>query len=285
MQSQCTQQFYQDPISLQKAADYTGFTTDELILKAAIGKLPVCFHYYGFVGLFRATAKDGPIVRFSPHTPNDDDDTLPPHPGDFFIVSGVFRSFKQPVILCRHPAEVWFCPAAIEAITISSEFEQPPVVPDGFALGRVDAASRCLDDSQVSIDDWLFLPEDLDRLTKDAAEQPAAEQPAVEQPATPDSLTVNDAPEGKPADGEGQAEIGPPTEHNPIPVQRQQFQEREILRVISELGHKADALPKPIPSKPGAKAAVRGKLPTLSPKVFDLAWERLRKDRRIQYAE
>jgi len=187
MQSQCTQQFYQEPISLQKAADYTGFTTDELILKAAIGKLPVCFHYYGFVGLFQATAKDGPIVRFSPHTPNDDDDALPPHPGDFSVVSGIFRSFKEPVILCRNPADVWFCPAAIEAITISSESEQLPVVPDGFALGRVDAVSRCLDDSPVRIDDWLFLREDLARVAAESRLPPATLPPAPVAPEVTDA--------------------------------------------------------------------------------------------------
>ena len=64
------------------------------------------------------------------------------------------------------------------------------------------------------------------------------------------------------------------------PLQRQQFQENEILRVINELGYTATALPKTIPGKPGVKKKVREKL-KLPISVFDKAWERLRADERI----
>jgi hypothetical protein len=64
------------------------------------------------------------------------------------------------------------------------------------------------------------------------------------------------------------------------PLQQQQFQENEILRVINELGYTASALPKTLPGKPGVKKKVREKL-KLSIRVFDKAWERLRADKRI----
>lgn len=59
------------------------------------------------------------------------------------------------------------------------------------------------------------------------------------------------------------------------PLLQQRHQEQEILRVIRELGEEPKNLPKQKPGKAGVKAAVRAKLP-FSPKVFDLAWERLR---------
>lgn len=61
----------------------------------------------------------------------------------------------------------------------------------------------------------------------------------------------------------------------PLPAQR--WQENEILRVIGELGHDPRKLPKNKPGKAGVKAEVRALL-SFSPKVFELAWERLRKD-------
>ena len=59
------------------------------------------------------------------------------------------------------------------------------------------------------------------------------------------------------------------------PLQRQRFQETEILRVINELGYTATALPKNKSGKPGVKAAVREKL-TFSVTIFNKAWDRLR---------
>ena len=67
------------------------------------------------------------------------------------------------------------------------------------------------------------------------------------------------------------------------PLQRQPHQEMEILRVITELGYDATALPKNAPGKPGAKKEVRHRL-NYSDSVFDGAWERLRKDQRIKDA-
>ena len=58
------------------------------------------------------------------------------------------------------------------------------------------------------------------------------------------------------------------------PMYQQAFQEKEILRVIAELGHDPKKLPKDTPGKNGIKHAVRNQL-TMSVKVFDKAWERL----------
>jgi hypothetical protein len=71
----------------------------------------------------------------------------------------------------------------------------------------------------------------------------------------------------------------------PPPVQRQQYQEQEILRAIRAAGYEPLRLPSAKAGTPGAKAAVRkavsfGKTGT----VFDKAWERLRKSGQIQDA-
>lgn len=65
----------------------------------------------------------------------------------------------------------------------------------------------------------------------------------------------------------------------------QRLQEEQILQVISELGYKADALPKWIAGKPGVKAEVKDSFANWSDKVFDKAWERLRADKSIQEAD
>ena len=59
------------------------------------------------------------------------------------------------------------------------------------------------------------------------------------------------------------------------PVQRQHFQEAEILRVISTLGYSAQSLPKPPPGTKGVKSTVRAAL-KFTAGVFDKAWQRLR---------
>ncbi len=185
-----TQEFF----SISQAAHYLHVPDDEVIRLATLCKLPVCFDHDGFVGLFRSTANGEAIVGLSPVPANYDDDTLPPLWINVFYVHGLFRSFMRPVRKRKKRLKVWLCPTAIEAVTISSDSEQLPVVPDGLVLCRVDAGSRCFDDSPVRIEDWLFFREDLDRLTEPAVEPPAAEQPAAEQPATPGSVAVNDAP-------------------------------------------------------------------------------------------
>lgn len=68
-----------------------------------------------------------------------------------------------------------------------------------------------------------------------------------------------------------------------LPAQR--FQEEEIMRVISELGYSADALPKWVPGKPGVKAEVRGRFASWQGTVLDKAWGRLRADKRIRDAD
>ncbi len=71
------------------------------------------------------------------------------------------------------------------------------------------------------------------------------------------------------------------TPRQPAPLPRQRHQENEILRVIAELGYDAKALPKDTSGKPGAKAAVRKKLPLFSKIVFAKAWQRLMDDEKI----
>lgn len=69
-----------------------------------------------------------------------------------------------------------------------------------------------------------------------------------------------------------------PATVKPLPAQR--FQEREILRVISELGYAPTAMPKDIPGKPGVKAEVRARL-NFTTSVFDKAWGRLSSNKEI----
>ena len=70
----------------------------------------------------------------------------------------------------------------------------------------------------------------------------------------------------------------------PAPMQRQQFQELEILRVIRELKYGPTKLPKVKQGNPGVKAEVRAKL-DLQVGIFDKAWERLRKQGEIKDAK
>ena len=65
------------------------------------------------------------------------------------------------------------------------------------------------------------------------------------------------------------------------PKQQQQFQEDEILRVITELNHMATALPKNARGKKGVKAQVRSHL-NFTSSIFNKAWDRLRSYGAIQ---
>lgn len=103
--------------------------------------------------------------------------------------------------------------------------------------------------------------------------------------ADPSGATEKAAPEVTPADDEQGEAATPPTTQNAQPIPRQRFQESEILRVISELGHHAQAIPKWKAGKAGVKAEVRAILTVFSDKVFELAWDRLRRDKRIRDAE
>lgn len=65
-------------------------------------------------------------------------------------------------------------------------------------------------------------------------------------------------------------------------IKPRQFQQEEaILNAIKSLGYEPTQLPHRVPGKRGVKAEVRAKLPKLSNKVFDLAWERLRNQKQI----
>jgi len=69
------------------------------------------------------------------------------------------------------------------------------------------------------------------------------------------------------------------------PLQRQVFQEQEILRVIAELKHDPQNLPVPSAGQEGIKAEVRRRLKWQGSTVFDKAWERLRKRKEIADAQ
>ncbi len=73
-------------------------------------------------------------------------------------------------------------------------------------------------------------------------------------------------------------------EQSKTPIQWHAWQENEILRVISALGHKANALPKWERGKDGVKAEVRRKF-DWTKCVFNKAWDRLRQDKRIGEAD
>lgn len=69
------------------------------------------------------------------------------------------------------------------------------------------------------------------------------------------------------------------------PQQRQQCQEQEVLQALRELGYDPLALPELKPPRSGPKAAARKKLGSTGmwagARVFDKAWERLRKSGQI----
>ena len=78
-------------------------------------------------------------------------------------------------------------------------------------------------------------------------------------------------------------ELGEEGVANKRPLQRQLFQEQEILRVLRDAGYDPQALPNRAAGKPGAKADARGRL-KFTRSVFDKAWERLRESKEIKDA-
>jgi hypothetical protein len=292
------------PLSLKEAANMTGITKRQIVSLAGYGKLPVHFQYCSYVALFKSfTDQDGDAYVYQ----NPASDSVP--------VLGIFRSVTPPV-LQQNLRIVSIRPAAIECVEVYSG--SPPGVPEGFALARVTGPSIPVDDmlrfleeepradaprldeSPIGIENWLFMPEDLDRFVgAPAAEPSATSAPDASDDATPvsvQSAVTASAPDAEPPaavapevtpDDDDQAESATPAPapaQNTKPLNRQPYQEDEILRVIHELGYEADALPKFVPGKPWVKSAVRKKIPSWSDSVFDLAWERLRKDKRIQEA-
>lgn len=65
------------------------------------------------------------------------------------------------------------------------------------------------------------------------------------------------------------------TEQKQPPEGRHRRQEQEILAALRDLGYDPKALPAWSPAKPGAKADVRGRITSMTQKVFEKAWERL----------
>lgn len=77
----------------------------------------------------------------------------------------------------------------------------------------------------------------------------------------------------------------PPDQNPALAVQR--WQEREVLRVIKELGYDPTKLPPYKQGGPGVKSDVRGKLTgnKWQGTIFNKAWERLSSDKKIAYAK
>ena len=71
-----------------------------------------------------------------------------------------------------------------------------------------------------------------------------------------------------------------PTENPTEPTPKQRAQEQNILAEIKSAGYDPLALPPTPPGKSGVKKEIRDKL-DYSAKVFDKAWERLRKHKDI----
>lgn len=69
------------------------------------------------------------------------------------------------------------------------------------------------------------------------------------------------------------------------PVSRRQFQDREILRIIKELGYDPKRLPANVAGKPGVKSKVKKLLvdPMWTKDVFKHAWDRLLGCKDISY--
>ncbi|MEF8709512.1 MAG: hypothetical protein V5B38_11770 [Candidatus Accumulibacter propinquus] len=178
------------PLSLKEAANMTGITKRQIVSLAGYGKLPVHFQYCGYVALFKSfTDQDGDAYVYQ----NPASDSVP--------VLGIFRSVTPPV-LQQNLRIVSIRPAAIECVEVYSG--SPPGVPEGFALARVTGPSIPVDDmlrfleeepradaprldeSPIGIENWLFLPEDLDRfLGAPAAAPPAPIAPEVADDAAP----------------------------------------------------------------------------------------------------
>lgn len=77
----------------------------------------------------------------------------------------------------------------------------------------------------------------------------------------------------KPERNDGTAQPAPTVR----PESQQRFQELEILRTLERLGYDPKALERPPAGTPGPKKAARTELPSMTEKVFDKAWERLRR--------
>ena len=60
------------------------------------------------------------------------------------------------------------------------------------------------------------------------------------------------------------------------PLSRQRHQENEMLRVLADFGYDPKRLSRPPAGAAGSKSEARARLPEMSNKVFDKAWERLR---------
>lgn len=87
-------------------------------------------------------------------------------------------------------------------------------------------------------------------------------------------------------DGMASATEGAAKDPRDKPLPRQRWQEQEILRVIGELGHKANELPKPQAGRRGGvRAQVRKRLtdPMWTEAVFKKAWNRLIVSEEIEY--
>ncbi|AGW91516.1 hypothetical protein N234_15915 [Ralstonia pickettii DTP0602] len=129
-----------------------------------------------------------------------------------------------------------------------------------------DEAALELPCTAEELADFLLWAGCEDLLPDDGGEFAALMQAALE--------TVRAREAGQPGGSNAPAE--PPA----TPLPRQRWQEEEVLRVIRELEYLPEAFPKNQPGKRGAKSEVRERLEWKG-SIFNHAWDRLRKDKRI----
>lgn len=134
---------------------------------------------------------------------------------------------------------------------------------------------------ELTFHNMFVTPADIDGwLTQDGADYrfPVAQHTASASPAArPEAATAHAAPR-VPDSASAPAAGLPGAVAVLVPLQRQRYQEGEILRALRELGHDPAALPERLPGKSGAKAAAWRRLSwkTEQRGVFDKAWDRLR---------
>lgn len=207
------------PLSLKEAAIRSGLTERQIIGRAEAGKLPICFRHHGWVALFRSYGK-----------------FMSPDPaGDSILAPGIYRSLMRPILEQEDPLVASIFPTAVELVEAFDE--PPPDVPNGHVLARVTGSSITLDSllrlfeepprpdaprldgSPVPIENWLFLPEDIDRVAAEC------------RPASVHVVPHQAAPEVAPGDGETGELVAEPK------------QKTDSAPVLSEATKDVDATP------------------------------------------
>lgn len=167
-----------------------------------------------------------------------------------------------------------------QAVALSCNIEPPAYYPEGLGGDfdeRMDIALAHLVPAgllnHVAVNSRRHTSKvalaDIARLAKSCQWQVPAEFPKAEASLIPAPVVAESASGGVQPDRPGPAK----------PLQRTAAQDSAILCEIKKQGYDPIALPKNIPGKPGAKAAIRAALSENSlftgGTVFDKAWERL----------